>query len=300
VPGGAGQRSTGWTSNDLGRTLPLDTDCIGARVVEGYFRLGTANGVSTCDTSNPALPTGTGAAPDQEVGVRPAAPPPRRDRLSQVGGRDQWSVVTTAEQLRGLVGEPVRRVADKVRDRLVDADRAFLAASPFWLVATAGPDGRCDVSPKGDPAGAVHVLDDRTLALPDRPGNRRVDGFLDVLANPHVGLLFVVPGRGDTLRVNGRAQLVQDAPFLDDLVVQGHRPRLALVVDVEEVFFHCAKAFLRARLWEPETWRPDAAPPRAAIARAVEQPDRPLAELEAYYGPAYAARLYADPPPATQ
>ena len=215
-----------------------------------------------------------------------------------MSGRDQWSEVTTPQQLRGIVGEPVRRVAEKVRDRLVDADRAFLAASPFWLLGTSGPDGRCDVSPKGDPAGTVHVLDERTLVLPDRPGNRRVDGFLDVLANPHVGVLFLVPGRGDTLRVNGRATLVRDAPFFDDLVVRGHRPDLALVVDVEEVFFHCAKAFLRARLWEPDTWRPDAVPPRAAIARAVEQPDRTLAELETYYGPSYADRLYGEPPAA--
>lgn len=210
--------------------------------------------------------------------------------------RTTWSFVTTAEQLRDVVGTPVPTVAAKVRDRLSPLDRAFLAASPFWLLATAGPDGRCDVSPKGDPAGSVLVLDDRTLALPDRPGNRRVDGFLDVLANPHVGLLFVVPGRGDTLRVNGSAHLVREAPFLDRLVVKGHRPRLALVVDVEEVFFHCAKAFLRSRLWEPDSWAPDAAPPRAVIAQALERPGESLEALTDYYGPAYAERLYEQRP----
>lgn len=206
--------------------------------------------------------------------------------------RGDWDVVRTAQQLREVVGEPLPRVRDKVRDRLHPMDRAFLAASPFWVLATSAPGSGCGASPKGDPAGAVLVLDDRTLALPERPGNRRADGFLDVLTDPQVGLLFLVPGRGDTLRVNGRATLVREAPFLDDMVVQGHRPSLALVVDVEEVFFHCAKAFLRSRLWDPTSWQPDAVPPRAVIAATVEQPDRPPEELAAYYGPSYGTRLY--------
>ena len=154
------------------------------------------------------------------------------------------------------------------------------------------PDGSCDVSPKGDPAGFVHVLDDRTIVLPDRPGNKRVDGFRNVLANPHVGLLFVVPGRGDTLRINGRAELIRDAPFFDELIVKGHRPQLALVVHIEQIFFHCAKAFLRSQLWEPETWHPDALPSHAAIVKAVQDTPEALEELTAYYGPQYAARLY--------
>ncbi len=160
------------------------------------------------------------------------------------------------------------------------------------MLSTASADGRCGASPKGDPPGSVLVLDDRTVALAERPGNKRVDGFLDVLANPHVGVLFVVPGRGDTLRVQGRASLVRDAPFLDALVVQGHRPVLALVVDVEEVFFHCAKAFLRSGLWDPSTWQPDAVPSRPVIAQALEQPEADLAALQEYYGPSYADRLY--------
>lgn len=206
--------------------------------------------------------------------------------------RAGWDVVGSAAELLAVVGEPLPRVRDKVRDRLHPLDVAFLSASPLWVLATASADGGCAASPKGDPAGAVHVLDDRTVVLPERPGNRRVDAFLDVLQNPHVGVLFLVPGRGDTLRVNGRATLVREAPFLDDLVVQGHRPSLALVVDVEEVFFHCAKALLRSGAWDPSTWRPDAVPPRAVIAGTVEQPDTPPEELAAYYGPAYGTRLY--------
>ncbi len=206
--------------------------------------------------------------------------------------RSGWDVVTDEGELRDLVGVPLRRTADKVRDRLHPMDLAFLAAAPFWVMATAGADATVNASPKGDPPGAVHALDDRTLVLPERPGNKRVDGFLDVLENPHVGLLFVVPGRGDTLRVNGRATLVKDAPFLDDLVVKGHRPVLALVVDVEEVFFHCSKAFLRSALWDPSSWQPDAVPPRAVIAGEVERPDATPEELAAYYGPSYGTQLY--------
>jgi len=203
-----------------------------------------------------------------------------------------WSEVTSVDELVALVGEPIPRVRDKVRPALHDLDRQWLAASPFCLVATADGDGRCDVSPKGDPAGRlVHVLDDETLAIAERPGNRRVDGYRNVLANPHVGLVFLIPGRGDTLRVNGQARLVSDAPFFDAMEVEGHRPVLALVVDIEEVFHHCAKAFLRSRLWDVDSWR-DPVPARAVIARTLEQPEQSLDALSDYYGPAYAARLY--------
>ena len=129
--------------------------------------------------------------------------------------------------------------------------------------------------------------------MPERPGNKRADGWVNVLSNPHVGLIFLVPGRVDTLRVNGRARLVREAPFLDDLVVKGHRPQLALVVEIEQVFHHCGKAFLRSRLWDPAVVGPGAA---AAAPRGhrpeLERPDADLAELDTYYGPAYADRLY--------
>lgn len=200
--------------------------------------------------------------------------------------------ITTADELTELIGSPVPRVAEKVRSRLHELDRQWLAESPFCLVATSDADGNCDVSPKGDPPGFTLVLDDTTIVVPDRPGNRRVDGFRNLLANPHVGLIYLVPGRGDTLRVNGRARIVRDGPFFDDLVVRGNRPTLAMVVDVEEVFYHCSKAFLRSALWRPESWRPEAVPARARIAKAFERPDEPIEALEAYYGPAYADKLY--------
>jgi uncharacterized protein len=205
---------------------------------------------------------------------------------------DAADEITSERQLDAVVGSPLPRVAGKVRDHLHDLDRQWLAASPFCLLATAAADGSCDVSPKGDPPGFTHVLDERTLALPDRPGNRRVDGFRNVLSNRHVGLLYLVPGRPDTLRVNGTARLVRDAAFFDDMIVRGHRPQLALVVDVEEVFYHCAKAFLRSALWDPDTWRPHDVPSRAHIAQLVERPTDDIRDLIEYYGPQYAARLY--------
>ena len=166
-----------------------------------------------------------------------------------------WSEISSLDQLVDLVGEPLPRAANKARYALHDLDRQWLAASPFCLVATADASGACDVSPKGDPRGQLaHVIDDTTIAIAERPGNRRVDGYRNVLANPHVGLLFVIPGRGDTLRINGRARLVSDAPFFDAMVVKGHRPILALVVEITEIFHHCAKAFLRSKLWQSETW----------------------------------------------
>jgi PPOX class probable FMN-dependent enzyme len=200
--------------------------------------------------------------------------------------------IETVEELVDLLGEPLPRVRDKVRATLHDLDREWIAAAPFCLVATSGPDGTCDVSPKGDPAGFVRVLDDTTLAVPERKGNKRADGYRNILANPHVGLLFVVPGRGDTLRVNGRAHLVSDAPWFDDLVVKGHRPVLATVVEVEQVFYHCAKAFMRSQLWHPETWDPLAVGSRPQIAKALERPQDTIEELERYYGEQYSTALY--------
>jgi PPOX class probable FMN-dependent enzyme len=205
---------------------------------------------------------------------------------------ETWSVVSDGERLRELVGSPNEKAANKVRATLHELDRLWLAASPMCLVATAAADGSCDLSPRGDPPGSTHVLDERTIALPDRPGNRRVDGFLNSLENPHVGLLFLVPGRGDTLRINGTAELLDDAPFFDEMVVKGHRPRLALLVHVEEVFFHCSKAFLRSALWDPSTWAPGEVPSRSVIVKALEARGETLQELEDYYGPSYAERLY--------
>ena len=208
--------------------------------------------------------------------------------------RAGWTEIADTDALVALLGEPMPRARDKVRPALTDLDRDWLAASPFCVLATAAADGSCDASPKGDPAGdLVHVIDQHTIALAERPGNRRADGYRNILENPHVGLLFMIPGRGDTLRINGRARLVSDAPFFDAMVVKGHRPVLAVVVEIDEVFHHCQKAFLRSQLWEPESWNPDGrVPRRAVIAHELEPSGRTVEELDEYYGPQYREGLY--------
>jgi PPOX class probable FMN-dependent enzyme len=200
--------------------------------------------------------------------------------------------ITSEDQLRELLGEPTPAALGKERTALHELDRAWLAASPFCLVATSAADGSCDVSPKGDPPGFTLVLDDTTIAIPERAGNRRADGYRNILANPHVGLIYLLPGRTDTLRINGRARLTTDPGLLDRMVVKGHRPVLAVVVAVEQVFSHCGKAFLRSGLWDAGTWQPDAVASRARIAQTLERPGDTLADLERYYGPEYAKGLY--------
>ncbi|MEO7351248.1 MAG: MSMEG_1061 family FMN-dependent PPOX-type flavoprotein [Marmoricola sp.] len=211
--------------------------------------------------------------------------------------RHSWSEVQDVETLTELLGEPTPLARDKARTSLTDVDIAWLRASPFCVVATSSASGAGDASPKGDPAGhLVHVVDERTIALAERPGNRRADSYRNILENPHVGMLFLIPGRGDTLRVNGRARLVSDAPFFDDMVVKGHRPLLAMVVEIDELFHHCAKAFLRSSLWDPASWSPEEqVPRRAVLAQRLERPDRTVEELDEYYGSSYAENIYRNP-----
>jgi PPOX class probable FMN-dependent enzyme len=163
--------------------------------------------------------------------------------------------VTTEQELRAIVGGAPSDVARRKQIAALDRHcRDFIAHSPFLLLGTSDATGRCDVSPKGDAPGFVHVVDDQRLVIPDRPGNKRFDGMRNILQNPHVGVLFLVPGRGETLRINGRASIVRDAELLDRLEAQGKKPLVAIGVEVEEVFMHCAKAFIRSRLWQPERW----------------------------------------------
>lgn len=190
--------------------------------------------------------------------------------------------VTTVDELRAIVGQPNSAVANKVKNRLSEAQRDWLSHSPLGFVATTDADGRLDVSPKGDPAGFVHIVDDTTIAIPERPGNKRVDGFVNVLQRPRVGTVFLIPGRGDTLRINGTARVMSDADYFDTMTVDGKRPILALEIAVDEVFFHCPKAFLRSDAWKPETWEPDAVPSIARLAKAIK-PDQSDAELDEYY-----------------
>lgn len=196
--------------------------------------------------------------------------------------------ITSEEELREVLGGyPARRPATKVRPDLHPSQVEWLRRSPFCVIATSDADGNCDASPKGDPAGRlIHVLDSRTVAIAERPGNKRADGYLNILANPHVGILSLIPGRQDTLRINGRAKLVRDAPFFADLEVRGRKPILAMVIDIDQVFFHCAKSFMRSGLWQPGTWPPaDELPSVAQLCKLVQDTPESLEELERHYSP---------------
>lgn len=204
-----------------------------------------------------------------------------------------WTEVTDPAKLRELVGEVMPQAAQKERPRLHEHDRAWLAASPYCVVATSDAEGNCDASPKGDPAGRlVHVLDDTTVAIPERKGNRRVDGYRNVLSNPRAGLLSLLPGRRETLRINGRARVVSDAPFFEDMVVKGHRPILALVIEIDTIYFHCGKASMRSGIWNPETWAPDVLPSHARMVKDTQKVEKTLEELTEYYGEHYEKQLY--------
>jgi uncharacterized protein len=176
------------------------------------------------------------------------------DRMSTLRDAALAHVVSTVSQLEDLVGEPSDLVLTKVGNAVTPAVRAFLDEARFMLLATSGADGTCDVSPRGDARAAILHLDDRTIAVADRPGNRRVDNFRNVLANPHVGLLFVVPGASHTVRVNGRASLTVAPEILELLEESEVKPKLALVVEIDEIFSHCPRAFQRSGLWDSEHW----------------------------------------------
>jgi PPOX class probable FMN-dependent enzyme len=163
-------------------------------------------------------------------------------------------ILVSADELESLYGSPSEAVLNKVIDHVDTHCRDFIARSPFVLVATAGTDGTCDVSPKGGAPGFVQVLDERRLAIPDAPGNRLVYSLRNIAATGRAGLLFVIPGLEETLRVNGRACLTRDPALLDALAGEGKPPKLAIGVEVEEAFLHCAKAFKRSGLWQPGDW----------------------------------------------
>lgn len=161
-------------------------------------------------------------------------------------------LVTTMEQLEALYGERKSSSTIKEIDHINANYRKLIEIAPFVAVATSGPEG-LDCSPKGDPAGFVHILDDKTLAIPDRPGNNRLDGFRNILRDPRVALLFLIPGIGETLRVNGRASISIDPALMQSFAINGKLPRCVLVVHVDSVYFHCSKAIVRAKLWDPAT-----------------------------------------------
>ncbi|GAB5468702.1 MAG: pyridoxamine 5'-phosphate oxidase family protein [Rhodospirillales bacterium] len=195
------------------------------------------------------------------------------------GSQESYAIEDEA-QLRALFGERHPLAIKKQLDVIDRHGRDFLARSPFVCLSTQGADGRADVSPRGDPAGFVKVLDERTLAIPDRPGNNRLDSLTNILANPSVGLLFLIPGYDDTYRVNGRARLTRDPALLAEMEVNGRQPKLAIVIAVEETFLHCAKAFRRSKLWDPDARRDRKEMPSLARIILDQVNERPAEEAE--------------------
>jgi PPOX class probable FMN-dependent enzyme len=179
--------------------------------------------------------------------------------------------IQTEAQLRSLIGEPAQLTCAKISDRLNALTRLFIERSPFICIATSDLAGNCDLSPRGDPKGFVRILDERTLLVPERPGNRIADSLRNILANPHIGVLFFVPGVTDTFRVNGRATLITDEELLAPSAVDGRVPRLGVIIDIEEAYTQCSKAFLRSRFWDPELYvDPSAMPTGGQIHRAIQ------------------------------
>lgn len=199
--------------------------------------------------------------------------------------------VDSEQTLRQLYGEPGELAVRKQMQALDAHCRRFIAHSPFLVMGTGGGDGSQDVSPKGDAPGFVAVLDDHTLLVPDRPGNNRIDGLRNILANPHVALLFMIPGVNETLRVNGHARITTDPALLGPLAVRGRRPLSGTLVEVEEVFLHCAKAFIRSRLWAPEAQVPRGTLPSLGRMLA-DQVGMDLAETERRTEESIRDRLY--------
>lgn len=181
--------------------------------------------------------------------------------------------ITSEQELREIIGVPTELVAAKIADRLNDLTRQFIERSPFVCVATANPEGGLDVSPRGDPAGFVRILDEVTLLLPERPGNRIADTLTNLLADPRIALLFLLPGVGDTFRVNGRASIVDDPELLAPCAVAGKPPRLGILVSIEEAYTHCPKALIRSDLWNSERHIDSGELPSSGeIMRAVADP----------------------------
>jgi PPOX class probable FMN-dependent enzyme len=194
-------------------------------------------------------------------------------------------------ELRSLLGEPSALIQAKIADRLNHLTRQFVERSPFVCIATARPDGGLDVSPRGDPAGFVRILDDRTLLIPDRPGNKLADTLTNLLHDPRIGLLFLIPGVGDTFRINGTATLTADEELLAPSTVEGRAPELGILVAVEEAYTQCPKALLRSDLWNPEKHVDRSELPKSGeIMKAIADPQLDVDEYEAERSERYARR----------
>ncbi|TGB01860.1 pyridoxamine 5'-phosphate oxidase family protein [Halobacillus salinus] len=205
-----------------------------------------------------------------------------------------YSTVTSLEQLQSIQGTPGKLAANKVINHLDEHCREFIKHSPFVTISTASKNGEFDASPRGDAPGFAMIPDPKTIVLPERIGNKRMDSMRNLLENPGIGLLFLIPGQNETLRINGKAYLSDDSRLLEPLEAKGHLPNVAIVVEVEECFIHCAKAFIRSKLWKPEHW-PDISnmtKPAKMIAAHVKLDGVDETSVQSSLDESYSKRLY--------
>ena len=204
------------------------------------------------------------------------------------------NTIETLEQLREINGYPSELVNKKVISYLDHNCLEFISKSPFLVISTSDKFGFCDVSPRGDMTGFVQILSEKQLVIPERPGNKRIDSMRNILSNPRVGLLFFIPGLGETLRVNGNAKLVTDEELLDKMAIKGKKPLLGIGVEVEECFIHCAKAFKRSGLWEPTSWIDKSILPSASkiLFEHAKLPDTSVESIQESLEESYSKRLY--------
>lgn len=212
---------------------------------------------------------------------------------TEVFGHHVECAITEQADFRKIIGEPSHRIKSKVIDRVDELARRFISAAPFAALSTRRADGGVDITPRGDPAGFAVVLDEKTIALPERPGNRRGDALENILSDPKVGLLFMIPGHNDTIRVSGSARIVQDAALAKRMTVKRHSPELIILIRVERLLCHCPKAFIRASMWEPEGW-PDVSevPSLAELMVAHGKLDETVEELSARFEKSRRTTLY--------
>ncbi|WP_246943210.1 pyridoxamine 5'-phosphate oxidase family protein [Bacillus pinisoli] len=203
-------------------------------------------------------------------------------------------LITSELELRQLLGEPSKLAENKVIRKLDKYSKTLIKHSPFCVISTSNQNGTCDASPRGDGAGFVHIADDHHIIIPERPGNKRVDSVYNILSNPYIGIIFIIPGMEETLRVNGKAFITRDEAWLEKLTAQNKVPNLAIVVEVQEVFMHCAKAFKRSNLWNTSSWpNRETLPTMAEILKDhLKQEDLTIESINESLDESYAKRLY--------
>jgi PPOX class probable FMN-dependent enzyme len=232
------------------------------------------------------------------VGARSSIPIASRPAACNDGAMTDTApfgnVIESIEMLRELYREPSELVRRKKMTHLDGGCRAVIEAAPLVFVGTSGPDGACEVSPRGGPPGFVQVLDEQRMAIPDLSGNNLLDTIKNIVLNPHVGLLFVLPGRDETLRVNGRAWLTTEDAVLDGFTAELRRPKAAIGVEVVDAFVHCAKSFRRGQVWDPASWAPDVAPSAAELLTCHIDLDVTPQQLAANLERGYARDLAAE------